>query len=192
MRICRIRCRAAGGVVRAELRRLDREGPVRSSTARSPTRSSSAPSSTRSALPAASSRRRPSIRAERCRHSTPSPSILRCWGWSRSSTAAWRAAASSALLTRHVSPAIERSTYMLCTSLVLIVLFAFWQPIRAVVWHIDNLAIAFLVLLLSMAGWSMVLYSTFLVGHFELFGLKNVRHPIPISASSSPSGQHRR
>jgi methanethiol S-methyltransferase len=81
------------------------------------------------------------------------------------------------LLTCYVSPVIERTTYVLCTSLVLIVLFAFWQPIRAVVWHVDNLSSAFLVLLLSMAGWSMVLYSTFLAGHFELFGLK-IRHPI--------------
>lgn len=78
------------------------------------------------------------------------------------------------VLTRYVSPAVERSTYVLCTSLALIALFVFWQPIRTVVWHIDDLAIAFLVQLLSMAGWSMVLYSTFLISHFELFGLKQV------------------
>jgi protein-S-isoprenylcysteine O-methyltransferase Ste14 len=78
------------------------------------------------------------------------------------------------VLTRYVSPAVERSTYVLCTSLALIALFVFWQPIRAVVWHIDDLAIAFLVQLLSMAGWLMVLYSTFLISHFELFGLKQV------------------
>jgi protein-S-isoprenylcysteine O-methyltransferase Ste14 len=78
------------------------------------------------------------------------------------------------VLTRYVSPVIERSTYVLCTSLVLIALFAFWQPIHAIVWQIDNLAIAFAVQSLSMLGWLIVLYSTFLISHFELFGLKQV------------------
>jgi methanethiol S-methyltransferase len=78
------------------------------------------------------------------------------------------------VLTRFVSPVIERSTYVLCSSLVLIALFYFWQPIRTVVWHIDNLAIAFAVETLSMLGWLIVLYATFLISHFELFGLKQV------------------
>jgi methanethiol S-methyltransferase len=78
------------------------------------------------------------------------------------------------VLTRYLPPAVERSTHVLCSSLVLIVLFVFWQPVRAVVWHIDDLAIAFLVQLLSMAGWLMVLHSTYLIGHCELFGLKQV------------------
>jgi protein-S-isoprenylcysteine O-methyltransferase Ste14 len=78
------------------------------------------------------------------------------------------------VFTRYLSPAIERSTYVLCTSLVLIALFTFWQPINAVVWHIDDLALAFSVQLVSMYGWLIVLYSTFLISHSELFGLKQV------------------
>jgi protein-S-isoprenylcysteine O-methyltransferase Ste14 len=78
------------------------------------------------------------------------------------------------VLTSVVSPAVERSTYVLCSSAALIVLFAFWEPIPAVVWHIDNLAIAFSVQLISMFGWLLVLHSTFLISHFELFGLKQV------------------
>lgn len=77
-------------------------------------------------------------------------------------------------LAGYVSPVVERSTYVLCSSLVLIALFTFWQPIHAVVWQIDNLAIACAVQLLSMLGWLIVLYSTFLISHFELFGLKQV------------------
>ena len=78
------------------------------------------------------------------------------------------------VLTRFVSPVIERSTYVLCSSLVLIALFWFWQPIHTVVWQIDNLAIALAIQLLSMPGWLLVVYSTFLISHFELFGLKQV------------------
>lgn len=78
------------------------------------------------------------------------------------------------VLTRVVPPAIERSTYVLCTSIVLIALFCLWQPIPAVIWQVDDLALAFIVHCVSMLGWLMVLYSTLLISHFELFGLKQV------------------
>jgi protein-S-isoprenylcysteine O-methyltransferase Ste14 len=73
-----------------------------------------------------------------------------------------------------MSPVIERSTHVLCSSLVLIAIFTFWQPIRLIVWHVDNLALAFVVQLASMLGWLLVLHSTSLINHFELFGLKQV------------------
>jgi protein-S-isoprenylcysteine O-methyltransferase Ste14 len=76
---------------------------------------------------------------------------------------------------RHnLPPVIARSTHVLCSCLVVIALFVFWQPVRMVLWQVDNLAIAFVVQLLSMIGWLMVLYGTFLAGHFQLFGLKQV------------------
>jgi protein-S-isoprenylcysteine O-methyltransferase Ste14 len=78
------------------------------------------------------------------------------------------------MLTGFVSPVIERSTYVLCSSLALIALFAFWQPIRTIVWHLDNLALAFVVQLVSMLGWLLVFRSAFLIDHFELFGMKQV------------------
>lgn len=95
------------------------------------------------------------------------------------------------VLTRFVPPAIERSTYVLCTSLVLIALFYFWQPIQAVIWHIDSLPLAFAVQALSMLGWLIVLYSTFLISHFELFGLKQVvlnflGHAVPEMSFKTP------
>jgi protein-S-isoprenylcysteine O-methyltransferase Ste14 len=100
------------------------------------------------------------------------------------------------LLTGLVSPVLERSTYLLCSSLALIVLFTFWQPVRTVVWHIDNLALAFVVQLVSMLGWLLVVYSTFLVSHFELFGLKQVGmnfigRPVPARSFRTP-GAYRR
>jgi protein-S-isoprenylcysteine O-methyltransferase Ste14 len=78
------------------------------------------------------------------------------------------------VLTRFVSPVIERSTYVLCSSLVLIALFYHWQPIHTVIWQVDNVAVAFAIQIVSMVGWLLVLYSTFLISHFELFGLKQV------------------
>ena len=78
------------------------------------------------------------------------------------------------VLTGIVSPVVERSTYVLCASLALIMVFAFWQPVPAVIWSIGNPAAAMGVAALSALGWLIVLYSTFLISHFELFGLKQV------------------
>jgi methanethiol S-methyltransferase len=79
---------------------------------------------------------------------------------------------------------VERSTYVLFSSLALILLFWQWRPIPAVVWEITNSAIALAILSLSLIGWLIVLTSTFLINHFELFGLHQVAnnltgHPMP-------------
>ena len=78
------------------------------------------------------------------------------------------------LLAKVASPVIERSTYVLLASVALIVLFWQWQPIPTVVWNIDNPPFATLVVAASFLGWLIVLYSTFLISHFELFGLTQV------------------
>ncbi|ANW05517.1 hypothetical protein LMTR13_12915 [Bradyrhizobium icense] len=78
------------------------------------------------------------------------------------------------LFTRFASPAIERSTYVLLTSLTLILLFWQWQPMPAVVWHIENPVFAGIAIAGGFVGWLTVLYSTFLISHFELFGLTQV------------------
>lgn len=74
--------------------------------------------------------------------------------------------------TRIVPPAIERSTYVLFASLALIILFLCWRPIGAVVWDISSAAGKTLAWGLFAAGWLIVLTSTFLIDHFELFGLR--------------------
>jgi protein-S-isoprenylcysteine O-methyltransferase Ste14 len=77
--------------------------------------------------------------------------------------------------TRVVPPAVERSTYVAATSLVLALLFWFWVPIGApVVWQVDNRFGAALLWGLFGLGWVLVLVSTFLINHFELFGLQQV------------------
>jgi methanethiol S-methyltransferase len=76
--------------------------------------------------------------------------------------------------TRFVPPAVERSTYVLLSSLALALLFWQWRPLPPMVWHIDNPEIALAVTGLSLLGWVIVFSSTFLINHFELFGLHQV------------------
>ena len=78
------------------------------------------------------------------------------------------------VLTDFVPPVIERSTYVLCASLALILVFAFWQPLPTVVWSATHPPLAMAITSLAAIGWLIVLYSTFLISHFELFGLKQV------------------
>ena len=78
------------------------------------------------------------------------------------------------LFTRFASPAIERSTYVLLASLSLILLYWQWQPMPAVAWHIEAPVLAGVVTAGGFLGWLIVLYSTFLISHFELFGLTQV------------------
>jgi protein-S-isoprenylcysteine O-methyltransferase Ste14 len=78
------------------------------------------------------------------------------------------------ILTKVVPPVIERSTYVLCASVALVLLFALWQPLPQVAWRIGNAKAAALVYSFSAFGWLIVLYSTFLISHFELFGVKQV------------------
>ncbi|HET9158968.1 MAG TPA: isoprenylcysteine carboxylmethyltransferase family protein [Caulobacteraceae bacterium] len=76
--------------------------------------------------------------------------------------------------TRIVPPPIERSTFVLFASLALIGLFIWWRPLPQTIWSLLPTWSAGAVTALSLAGFGLVLASTFLISHFELFGLKQV------------------
>jgi methanethiol S-methyltransferase len=78
------------------------------------------------------------------------------------------------VLTRFIPAAAERSTYVLCSSLLLIALFAFWQPIGGVVWHVTNPVLRNAINLLFGFGFALVFVATLLINHFDLFGLRQV------------------
>ena len=76
--------------------------------------------------------------------------------------------------TKIVARHIERSMYVLFASVALIVLFLFWQPIDVSIWNVQSPAGADILWALFWLGWVTVLISTFLINHFELFGLQQV------------------
>lgn len=116
--------------------------------------------------------------------------------------------------TQFIPRSVERSTYVLCASLTLLLLFWQWRPMPAIIWRIDKPEMAVTIAALSLIGWVIVFISTFLINHFELFGLQQVASnlvgremPAPcfgrrsstvpcgtrsISASSSRSGRRLR
>jgi protein-S-isoprenylcysteine O-methyltransferase Ste14 len=76
--------------------------------------------------------------------------------------------------TRIIPQEAERSTYTLLSSVALIVLFAFWEPIGGVVWSVQSPLGQGAIYAAYAFGWGLVLVSTFLINHFDLFGLRQV------------------
>ena len=77
--------------------------------------------------------------------------------------------------TRIVSPTVERSTFVLASTLALALLLWQWRPIaEPVIWRVDDTLGAQLVWIVFWLGWAVLLLATFLINHFELFGLGQI------------------
>ena len=93
--------------------------------------------------------------------------------------------------TQYVPKSIERSTYVLLSSIALILLVWQWRPMPTVLWQIDDPQITMAVSGLSFVGWLLALTSTFLINHFELFGLHQIANnlagrPMPAPRFRTP------
>jgi len=82
-----------------------------------------------------------------------------------------------------IDEVIERSTYVLLSSMVLFLIYWQWQPMTLVVWKTDHVIVSVIVWAIYFFGWLVVLLSTFMINHFDMFGLKQVgestKHKLP-------------
>ncbi len=76
--------------------------------------------------------------------------------------------------TKIIPKPIERSTYVLLSSLILILLFWQWRPMTEVIWSVESGILQTVLIVLFWLGWGIVLLSTFMINHFDLFGLREV------------------
>ncbi len=76
--------------------------------------------------------------------------------------------------TKVISPALERSTYVLAASAALLLVVEFWQPLPGVIWTIQNTAAVTILQAGFWFGWALLFTCTLLIDHFDLFGLKQV------------------
>lgn len=88
--------------------------------------------------------------------------------------------------TQFVPASVERTTYVLFASLALALLLWQWRPMPAIVWQVANPDIAMAVTALGLLGWLIALTSTFLINHFELFGLHQVANNLAGRAMPTP------
>lgn len=88
------------------------------------------------------------------------------------------------MITRLIPAASERSTFVLMTGIVLSLIMWQWRPIPITVWSVQHEAAQLFIYAISWSGWALVVFSSFLINHFELFGLQQIwfnliKKPIP-------------
>jgi protein-S-isoprenylcysteine O-methyltransferase Ste14 len=77
-------------------------------------------------------------------------------------------------MTRRVPQHLERSTYLVATSLVLWIVMGFWQPLSGQLWQVEDVLMAGTLTGIALGGWGLVLLTTFLINHADLFGLRQI------------------
>ncbi len=76
--------------------------------------------------------------------------------------------------TKVIPQAAERSTYALLSGVVLCLIGIYWQPLAGTLWHVDNHIARTALMVIQLLGWVLVVVATFVINHFELFGLQQV------------------
>jgi protein-S-isoprenylcysteine O-methyltransferase Ste14 len=76
--------------------------------------------------------------------------------------------------TRIIPQSIERSCYCVATGIVICLMCVFWQPLAGTVWHVEHPGLSIALTSLQLLGWAIVVASSFMINHFELFGLQQV------------------
>ena len=94
-----------------------------------------------------------------------------------------------AWFTKFISPAIERSTYVLLSSLALLLMYWQWQPMKGIIWSVENKTLSMVVTGIFFLGWLIVFLSTFMINHFELFGLKQIFDNLKNKRTENPHFQ---
>jgi protein-S-isoprenylcysteine O-methyltransferase Ste14 len=77
-------------------------------------------------------------------------------------------------LTKIIPQPAERSTFVLAATLVVMTMIALWKPIPTVLWDVSGGTLGNVLICVSLCGWAIVLWSTFLINHFDLFGLRQI------------------
>ena len=75
---------------------------------------------------------------------------------------------------RIIPTVIERSSFVLLSSACLALLMWLWQPVGGIVWSVEDRVVKTILFILYLSGWGIVFLSTFLINHFDLFGLRQV------------------
>ena len=75
-------------------------------------------------------------------------------------------------LTRYIPEAAERSTYVLMSTIAMAAMMVFWQPMGGVIWDVQGSGLGVVLTSLYLGSWALLLYATFLINHFDLFGLR--------------------
>ena len=76
--------------------------------------------------------------------------------------------------TKIIPPATERSTYLLLSGIIMALFCLYWQPINGVLWQVDNQIGQAVLIAIYIIGWSIPVLASFMINHFELFGLQQV------------------
>jgi methanethiol S-methyltransferase len=76
--------------------------------------------------------------------------------------------------TQYISKAVERSTFVLLSSVILAMTFLLWKPMPMTIWMVESMPARSAIYFLYAMGWFLVFYSSFLINHFDLFGLRQV------------------